>query len=206
MKTFRPSPRAAARRRAFTLIELLVTMVTTVLVVGGAMAAYAYGLRTVQYVNPKLGSSDEARKAISLLTDEIRAARSIKIGSGTISSFTEVGPWVAQQGNALQVYPTVDTNSYIRYFWDSTDERLKRTTNGTTTTLVIANWVSNRTDQAIFRCEDFAGRLLSNSFNNRVIAMELNFYQIQYPKTPVGPGNYYDYYRLSAKFTRRTLL
>jgi type II secretory pathway component PulJ len=205
MKTLHPWPRATARRRAFTLLELLVTMVTTVLVVGGAMAAYGYGLRTVQYVNPKLGSSDEARKAISLLTDEIRAARSLKIGSGTIASFTEVGPFAAQQGNALQVYPTVNTNAYIRYFWDSTDQQLKRTTNGTTATLVIANWVSNRTDQTIFQSQDYAGRVLSNSANNRVISMELNFYQIQYPKTPVGPGNYYDYYKLSAKFTRRTL-
>ena len=206
MKNFRPSPRAAAGRRAFTLVEILVTMVTTVLVVGGAMAAYAYGLRTVQYVNPKLGSSDEARKAISLLTDEIRAARSIKIGSGTISTFTEAGPFALQQGNAIQVFPTVNTNAYIRYFWDSSDERLKRTTNGSTATLVIANWVSNRTDQTIFKAEDHMGRVMSNSANNRVISMELNFYQIQYPRTPVGPGNYYDYYKLSAKFTRRTLL
>ena len=64
----------------------------------------------------------------------------------------------------------------------------------------------SRTDLSIFRCEDYAGVLQSNSFNNRVIAMELNFYQIQYPKTPVGPGNYYDFYRLRAKITRRTLL
>lgn len=206
MKTSYSSHRAAPRRRAFTLLELLVTMITTVMVVGGAMAAYAYGLRMVQYVNPKLGSSDEARKAISLLTDEIRAARSIKIGNGTIAGFTEAGPFVAQQGNALQVYPTMNTNAYIRYFWDSSDQQLKRTTNGATATLVIANWVSNRTDQTIFKAEDHLGQLMSNSANNRVISMELNFYQIQYPKTLVGPGNYYDYYKLSAKFTRRTLL
>ena len=206
MKIFLPSPRALARRRAFTLIEILVTMITTMMVIGATLAAYAYGLRTVEYVNPKLGSSDEARRAISLLTDEIRAARSIRIGSGTLSTFSEVGPWALQQGNSIQVYPTVDTNSYIRYFWDSSDERLKRTTNGSSATLVIANWVSNRTDQTIFKCEDYSGQVLSNSANNRVISMELNFYQIQYPKTAVGPGNYYDYYRLSAKFTRRTLL
>ena len=136
MKLFTLAPSAPRRLRAFTFVEMMVTMVTmitVVLVVGAALAAYIYGLRMTQFVNPKLGASDEARKAISLLTDEIRSARSIKIGNGTISSFTEAGPFVAQEGNSLQVYPSVNTNSYIRYFWDSADERLKRTTNGTLT-------------------------------------------------------------------------
>lgn len=196
-------PASARRLRAFTLAEFMITMVTVTMVLGAAMAAYIYGLRITQFVNPKLGASDEARRAVSLLTEEIRAARSLKIGSGTLSSFTEASPFTAQQGSALQLHPTVDTNSYIRYFWDSADKKLKRTTNGMTTTLVIANSVSNA---LIFRAEDFAGRLQSNNFNNRVIAMELNFYQIQYPITPVGPGNYYDFYRLRSKVTRRTLL
>lgn len=204
MKTHGTSSIAAARRsRAFTLVEMLLTMVSVVMVIGAAMSAYMYGIRITQFVNPKLGASDEARKAISLLTDEIRSARSLKIGSGSVSSFTEVAPFTVQQGSALQLYPTVDTNSYIRYFWDSVDKKLKRTTNGMTTTLVIANSVSN---QLVFRAEDHRGALMSNSFNNRVIAMELNFYQIQYPITPVGPGNYYDFYRLRTKITRRTLL
>lgn len=133
MKLFTLAPSAPRRLRAFTFVEMMVTMITVVLVVGAALAAYIYGLRMTQFVNPKLGASDEARKAISLLTDEIRSARSIKIGNGTISSFTEAGPFVAQEGNSLQVYPSVNTNSYIRYFWDSADERLKRTTNGTLT-------------------------------------------------------------------------
>jgi hypothetical protein len=72
-----------------------------------------------------------------------------------------------------------------------------------TSVVVIANAVSN---QIVFRAEDFTGRLLSNNFNNRVISMELNFYQIQYPVTAVGPGNYYDFYRLRTRITRRTLL
>lgn len=194
---------SARRLRAFTIAEFMITMVTVTMVIGAAMAAYIYGIRITQFVNPKLGASDEARKAVSLLTEEIRAARSLKIGNGSISSFTEIAPFSAQEGSALQLYPTVNTNHFVRYFWDSADKKLKRTTNGMTTTLVIANSVSNA---LIFRAEDFAGRLQSNTFNNRVIAMELNFYQIQYPITPVGPGNYYDFYRLRSKITRRTLL
>jgi hypothetical protein len=202
MKTFLLAS-TTARIRAFTLVEMLITMVSVVMVIGAAMSAYMYGIRITQFVNPKLGASDEARRAVSLLTDEIRSARSLKIGSGSLTAFTEVSAFAAQQGSALQLYPTVDTNSYIRYFWDSADKKLKRTTDGMTTTLVIANSVSN---QLVFRAEDHKGVLMSNTFNNRVIAMELNFYQIQYPITPVGPGNYYDFYRLRAKITRRTLL
>ena len=72
-----------------------------------------------------------------------------------------------------------------------------------TATYVVANSVSN---EFVFRAEDHLGQPVSNNFNNRVIAMDLNFYQIQYPIMLVGPGQYYDFYQLRAKITRRTLL
>lgn len=204
MKTLPVSFALSARRRAgFTLVEMLVTMVTVVMVTGAILSSYIYGLKLAQYTKPKLGASDEARLAISLLTDEIRSSRVVKIGSGSVSSFTEVSPFTAQVGSALQLYPSTNYNSFIRYFWDTTDQKLKRTTNGMTSTYVVANSVSN---EFVFRAEDHLGNLLSNNFNNRVIAMDLQFYQIQYPITPVGPGNYYDFYQLRCKFTRRTLL
>ena len=204
MKTLPVSFARSARRRAgFTLVEMLITMVTVVMVTGAILSAYIYGLKMTQYTKPKLGASDEARLAISLLTDEIRSSRVVKIGSGSVSSFTEVSPFTAQVGSALQLYPSTNYNSFIRYFWDTTDQKLKRTTNGMTSTYVVANSVSN---EFVFRAEDHLGNLLSNNFNNRVIAMDLQFYQIQYPITPVGPGNYYDFYQLRCKFTRRTLL
>ena len=204
MKTFSLSPARSTRRRAgFTLVEMLITVVTVVMIVGAIMSAYIYGMKMLQFTKPKLGASDEARQAISLLTDEIRSSRVVKIGSGSVSSFTEVSPFTAQLGSALQLYPSTNYNQFIRYFWDSTDQKLKRTTNGMTSTYVVANSVSN---ELVFRAEDHLGNLLSNNFNNRVIAMDLRFYQIQYPITPVGPGNYSDFYQLRCKFTRRTLL
>ena len=54
--------------------------------------------------------------------------------------------------------------------------------------------------------EDFAGNILTNNQNNRIIGLKLEFYQIQYPKMPVGPGQYYDYYQLHTRITRRTIL
>jgi Tfp pilus assembly protein PilW len=206
MKTLIAKSSSTARHRTgFTLVETMITMVTMMIVIGAAMAAYIYGLRIVQFTKPKLGASDEARQAISLMTDEIRSARSIKIGSGDISSFTEVSPFSLQVGSALQVYPSTNTSQYIRYFWDQSDGKLKRTTNGMTSTYVVANCISNYA-VSVFTAEDYNGTTLTNNFNNRVIAMTLQFYQIQYPQMQVGPGNYYDFYQLRAKFTRRTLL
>jgi Tfp pilus assembly protein PilW len=191
-----------SRRRAATLVELMVAMVTAVIAMGAILGSYIYGLKTTQFIKPKLGASDEARKAISLLVDEVRSAKLVRIGNGSLNSFTEVAPWARQQGSAIQVYPTTNYSTpFVRYFWDSADQKLKRTTNGTSSAMVIANSVSN---QMIFTSEDFSGMVLSNNNNNRVIGMTLQFFQIQYPETPVGPGNYYDYYQLSTKITRRT--
>lgn len=191
------------QRRAATLVEFMVAMVTMMIAVGATLSAYIYGLKTAEFIKPKLGASDEARKAVSLLVEEVREAKLVRIGNGSISTFSEVSPWARQEGSAIQIYPTTNfTSPYIRYFWDSADKKLKRTTNGMTAAMVVANSVSN---QMIFRSEDYSGTVLSNNNNNRVIAMTLEFFQIQYPETPVGPGNYYDYYRLSTKITRRSL-
>lgn len=195
--------RRQAGRGGYTLVEVLVTMVSVLMLVGATMAAYIYGLRIVQFTKPKLSASDEARVAIGLMTDEIRSARSIKLGTGSITGFTEVAAFSPQQGSALQIYPTTNLNQFIRYYWDGVDKKLKRTTNGTSATLIVANSVSN---ELVFRAEDNQGNVLSNNFNNRVIGMTLQFYQIQYPVMAVGPGNYYDFYQLRAKMTRRTLL
>lgn len=198
-----PLSRAGVLARGYTLVEMLFTLVIMVLAIGAVLAAYIYSIKMTQFTRPKLGASDEARQAISLITDEIRSARSIKIGTGTLSSFTEVGAFSAQVGNALQLHPTTNTSQFIRYYWDSADKKLKRTTDGASSSFIVANSVSN---QMVFTAEDFKGNTLSNNYNNRIISMTLNFYQIQYPITAVGPGNYYDYYQLRARITRRTLL
>lgn len=195
--------RTASRRcRAATLVEFMVGMLTAVMTMGAILATYIYGLKTTQFIKPKLGASDEARKAISLLTDEVRSAKLIYVGNGSLNSFNRVGAWSRQEGSAIQIYPTTNYSTpFIRYYWDASDKKLKRTTDGTTAAMVIANSVSN---QMIFTSEDHRGTILSNDNNNRVIGLTLDFFQIQYPETPVGPGHYYDFYRLSTKITKRT--
>lgn len=196
------STTSVRRRGAFTLVEVLITMVTTVIVMGGTLAAYIYGLKMMQYVRPKLTASDDARKAVSLLTDEIRAAFDVKIGMRTGTKFQPVAPFALQQGNAICIYPTANTNQFVFYFWDVNDSKVKRTTNNATSTSVIAAAVTN---QMVFAAEDFQGRILTNAMNNRVISATLQFYQIQYPTTAVGPGNYYDWYQVQCRVTKRTL-
>ncbi len=192
----------SVHQRAFTLVEVLITMVTTVVVMGGGLAAYIYGLRMVQFVQPKLTASDDARKAVALLTEDIRGAFDVKVGNRSGTTFEPIAPFTLQAGNALRIYPGTSTNSFVFYFWDVNDRTLKRTTNNATFTSIIAASVSN---EVVFTAEDFLGNILTNDMNNRVIGLNLQFYQIQYPIAPVGQGGYYDYYHLRCKVTKRTL-
>ena len=192
------SPSSSRPRGAFTLVEILITMVTVTIVLGGAMAAYMYGLKMVQFVQPKLLASDDARKAVSLLTEEIRSAFDVKVGTRVGSTFTPIAPFTLQQGNALRIFPSKDTNQFVFYFWDV--NTLKRTTNNATFSKVIAAAITN---QLVFAAEDFSGKILDRDEDNFVIATTLQFYQLQ--KVPVGAGNYYDWYQLQCRVTRRTL-
>jgi len=182
----------------------MVTMAIFMLVISGILTSYMYGLRMFELIKPKLNASDDARATINKLVNEIRSANIIRIGNGNVSSFTPVGVNSSQAGSAIQIYPTSDTNSFVRYFWDSSMKQLKRTHTGAPGIVVIL--AQNVTNQSVFTAEDFMGNTVTNNVNNRVIGLTLQFSQIQYPVMSVGPGNYYDFYQLRTKITRRTLL
>lgn len=194
--------RRLAARRAFTLPEFLVTMAIFTLVVGGVVSAHIFGLKMFQLSRSKLGASDEARRAVTLLGEEIRTAKSVVIGSGSLTGFTPIDPSAEQSGNALQIYPTVATNQFIRYFWDPDELQVKRTTNGVQSAYIVANAVSN---SVVFTAEDHLGNVITNNQNNRVIGLTLQFYQLQYPTVTIGPGGLYDFYQLRTRITRRSL-
>jgi prepilin-type N-terminal cleavage/methylation domain-containing protein len=190
-------------RRAFTLPEMMTTMAIFAMVMAAVLASQLYGMRMFQVTSPKLGASDEARAAISSLVGDIRSAKLIRVGTGSLGDFTECPANQLQQGNAIQIYPTLDLSSYVRYYWDISDQKFKRTTNGAVAYDVLASSVSN---SLVFTSEDSVGNILTNNQNNRVIGLKLEFYQIQYPKMAVGPGQYYDYYQLHTRVTQRTLM
>jgi hypothetical protein len=187
---------------AFTFTEIMVAGTLLMMVLAGVLSAHLFGIRMFEITKAKLGANDEARQAISMMMEEIRTAKLVKIGSGSINSFSEVPLNARQEGSAVQIYPSISTNQFIRYFWDEGNKQLMRTTNGANAVSVVANSITN---ELIFAAENYAGTTLTNNENNRVIAMTPKFYQIQYPIVLIGPGQYYDYYQLSTKITRRAL-
>jgi Tfp pilus assembly protein PilW len=190
-----------SRKRAFTFAEMMITMAIGMISLGGALTGHLVGIRMFQYTSTKLGGNDDARQAIAKLTQDIRSAKLIKVGTGDASSFTPCGSTNTQAGNAVQIYPTTATNSYIRYFRGS-DNRLNRLVSGGNTTLVLANYITNST---VFTAEDYKGNVATNTDNNRVIGLTMQFYQIEYPVIKVGPNQIYDFYQVSTRITRRTL-
>jgi prepilin-type N-terminal cleavage/methylation domain-containing protein len=190
------------RRGGFTLPELLVTCAVFSLALTGALYGHLFGLKMASIVRSKVAASDQARIACGRLMADIRSAKIVRIGEGSLSGFTPCPDGSAQQGNAIQIQPSTNTAQFIRYFLDSADRKLKRTTNGTATTDVVAEYITNN---VVFTSEDFRGTNLTASQNNRVIGLRMQFYQIQYPVTLIGPSNYYDFYQLQTKITRRTL-
>lgn len=189
-------------RSAYTLTEIMVASALFSLVVIGSVGANIFGLRLYGITKAKLGASDEARSAVSKLVNEVRSAKTVRVGYGSLTGFTNIPSGQPQAGNALQIYPTTNTSSFIRYYWDVSDSRFKRTTDGAASSVVVANFISN---QVVFRAEDHIGNVLTTGQNNRVIDLKLEFFQIQYPIVNIGPGGLFDYYKLETRITRRAL-
>ncbi len=190
------------KRLAFTLTEMMISLSILTMVLSGIISSHLFGVKMLEITKAKLGASDEARSAINKLISEVRSAKRVQIGTGDVSGFTQIADGLAQQGSAIQIYASTNTNFYARYFWNSTDKKLKRTANGGAAVSVVAHSITN---SLVFTSEDFAGNVITNNQNNRVIGFVLQFYQIQYPVITIGPGNYYDYYQLRTRITRRAL-
>ena len=195
---------SAARRSllAVTLIELMVTMTLTTFVVGGVVYSHIMGGRLMQFAAAKLGASDSARKALGKLQDEVRAATTIQIGNGTAAGFTAISNGTAMQGRAIQIYPTTNNNWWIRYFYLTNVSELRRITSSNATPQLIASYVTNA---VIFSKEDYLGNTLSADTGNSTVNVRLQFYQLNYPMTKVGTNNYYEYFQLQTRITRRIL-
>src|SRR2546421_6171188 len=106
---------------AFTLVEVMVAMSIMLMALVGVLAVQFFGMKLFELTKSKLGASDDARKAIDLLCTEIRSAKIIKIGNGGLgpTNFTECTDNTPQQGSAIQIYASTNTNTFVRYYWDS---------------------------------------------------------------------------------------
>jgi hypothetical protein len=191
-----------AASEAHTLTEVMISIGLFSVVIGGVVASHVMGLRLNEWTMRKLGADDMARRAFSQLQSEIRSATTLKIGVGTATSFTQVPDGTNQQGMALQIYRTTATNIWSRYYFDTNSNELRRIESGRTNWITVARYLTNQT---IFKVEDFRGTVLTETANNRVINVTLQFYQLQYPMTRIGPSNAFDYYQLQARIARRIL-
>lgn len=177
-------------------------MAVIMLVIGGVISSHVFGLKLNEATRAKLSASDAARNAIGRLVGDVRSGKSIQVGNGTFSAFSPVADGSTQQGPAIRIYPTTNTNSFIVYYRDSSDSCLKRAETAAPTPKRVAEFLTNT---VLFTSENFAGSILTDNENNRVIGVDLQFYQIRYPITTVGPGGYFDYYQVRTKITRRAL-
>jgi len=205
MKTFlsnRISPTRNSGRSAFTLVEIQVSMAIIMLVIGGVISSHVFGLKLNEATRAKLSASDAARNAIGKLVGDIRSAKIVEVGNGSFAAFVAVTNGLPQQGSAVKVYQTTNTSSYIVYYLDPADSKLKRAATGATTPRIIAEYLTN---SIVFSSENFSGTVLTDNQNNRVIGVNMHFYQIQYPISTIGQGGYFDYYQVRTKITRRTL-
>ena len=191
------------RRRkqiAFTLVEVLIASTIVLMVIGAVLATNLFGVRVMQITQPKLNASAGVRQMMNSLVSEITSAKTLLVGTGDVATFTRVADGAPKQGNAVQLYPSTDTNIFIRYFRDATDKRLKRVTNGATNVFVMSNAVTN---SVVFTGEDSLGNILTNNQNNLVVGVTLQFSQLGGTNMPVGPTNYYKSYQLTTRIVHR---
>jgi hypothetical protein len=184
-------------RAAFTLAEMLIAMTVFLLLVFGIISATLFGMRWFQLAQAKLRPTDQARQAIAKMADEIRSCTSTYVGSvNTNGVFTGLTNGQAQIGSSLLIYPTTNSTNYILYFFNASDQTVRRTSIASGLTTIMAQ---NVTNAALFQVQDFLGNVQTNNQDNRVIRCTLRFYQDS-PDTPVPTC-----YTLDTAITRRTL-
>jgi len=186
--------RAQVRNAGFTVAEIMISMTIFLLVVSGVLATHIFGLKMATVNRSKLVATQDAREALNNVRDDIRSGKIVYVGNGTANSFTRIPVNSPQQGNSILIHPTLNTNRFVQYFVDFSDDTLKRRESGSEIA-IVANFITNLIP---FRAENYLGQVLTNDQNNRVIRMNLEFYQWEFPEE-------YDYYGLQTKVTRRAI-
>ena len=188
---------SSVRRQAFTLVEMMVATGLLSLVIAGILACHLAGLRFQQLIQPELLNAQYERQTIGRLIEEVRCANSLQIGTGSLSAFTASGPTNVQAGNALRIYTSTNTAQYIYYFYDLATATVQRVPFQGSSATIIASAVTNNT---IFTMQDFAGNALTNSQNNAVMSLLLQFYVAS------AWQGVADAVQVRAKVTRRNIL
>ena len=199
---FLQTMKSSRKCAAFTLVETMIASTIFTMVIGGALATHLMGMKLFALTKAKLGSSDEIRIGLGRLINEVRSGKEIFVGEVTGTNFTAVADGIQQKGNAIQIYPTTNLTSFVRYYLNTNSKQLYRITSTSLTPTVVINCISNA---SIFTSEDFNKTILTNSQNNRVIGLNMQIYQLLYPATAIASNSFFDKYFINCRVTRRTL-
>jgi len=167
------------------------------MVSGGVLVGHMFGMRLLEANGPTSGTDQESNRALRVLAADIRSAKLLFIGNGTLASFSSLDINTTQAGNAIQVYPSTDTNVFIRYFWDAGS--LKRTLSGGPET-PVAHSISN---SLVFTAEDYVGNVLTNFQNNSLVGVNIQFDDSADPTKKMK--DYSEPYQLRTRIMRRAL-
>ena len=151
--------------------------------VAGIISANLFGLRMFQMTETKLNVTRWSRETVERLMDEVHNCNGAQIGNITNGTFEALMFGEIQQGTGLLIYPTTDTNNYLIYFVNTTDQTFRRTS--PTNTVILADSITNTMP---FSAQDFSGNVLTNVMNNQVIHLTLDFYQ---PERFMQRADYY---------------
>jgi prepilin-type N-terminal cleavage/methylation domain-containing protein len=180
----------------FTLPELLVAISIFSIVLTGVLLAHLYGLRMFQVTRTTLNATDDTRKVMTRMANEIRSCRTMAIGNVKAGKFAALLDGEVQQGTALMVHPSTNASSFIIYFVNPSDDTFRRTTSTPGSAVILAESVTN---SIAFSARSYSGTVSTNTLNNRIIHINLEFYQ---PQLHLQKA---DYYKLETSVTRRAL-
>lgn len=202
LRFLQPARRCGWRlpEQGFSMTQVMVASVIFLSVVGAVISTNFFGLRIMEVTQSKLGANEYTRRVLGTLTADIQAARLVTVGDGDSDSMTPAGLNRLQQGNAVQLCASTNTNTFIRYYRDPSDNALKRITNGMLVPTVVASYISNAN---VFTLESFRGVVLSNAQNNFVVGINLQFSEMPNPRSPMGADTYFQSYVVQTKVSRR---
>jgi prepilin-type N-terminal cleavage/methylation domain-containing protein len=214
--------------RGFTMVEMLVAITVFSLVILATIAVQIYASRIYGLTATTLNATEQARVTMNSIRDRVREARVVYVGNYTTTAggtplvhFSTVTNGFPQQGNALVMFPSSDTNSFTLVYLQAPGGSgfTALSVNGvavSTNALILLTYASGTmtvsndvadfiTNQVVFDAENFMGTVLTNNQNNYLIRMKLNFSQFASPIARVGNNLYnaYDYYQLNTVVTRR---
>ncbi len=191
--------------RGFTLAEVMVATTILVLVFGAIISVNLWGLSMNLRSQIWLDTSDDTRHSMAMLHQDVRTASTINVGTGSLAGFTNAGTTNIQAGNALMVYTSTNTNSWVLYYFDATKNTLFRTNwDGVAIggfDMVSANPITN--DNYIFTMQDYLGNTLSNATPYPVVAVYLSFTKLQNPQIEIEPGSPVDFFQINTRIAPR---